>query len=122
MPKRPQSKTRRRSAQEWREIVDRWGRSGQSARVFATQQHLSKPSLVWWRWRLRAAGTSSTTAKPKLAFVPVVAAPPRLPSSAAGEARWVLETQTGIRLEMSGATALVVDGLAVALQRLGGKA
>jgi hypothetical protein len=119
MPKRPQSKTRRRSAQEWREIVDRWGRSGQSARVFAIQQHLSKPSLIWWRWRLRA---EKTPTKPKLAFVPLVASSPRPPSSPSGEARWVLETKAGIRLEMSGATALVVDGLAVALQRLGGKA
>jgi hypothetical protein len=90
--------------------------------VFATQQHLSKPSLIWWRWRLRASKTSSTTAKPKLAFVPIDASSPRPPSSPSGEARCVLQTQTGVRLEMSGATALVVDGLAVALQRLGGKA
>lgn len=98
--------------------MDRLARSGQSARVFAIQQHLSKPSLIWWRWRLRA---EKTPTKPNLAFVPIVASSPR-PQSSAAEARWVLETQTGVRVEMSGATALVVDGLAVALQRLGGKA
>jgi transposase len=108
----------RRSATEWRRIVDRWQRSGQSAEVFAKKHRLSKKSLTWWRWRLRTGASSSTeSSAAELAFVPLVASPEAsIPASA--EARWVLETAAGLRVEMSGATALVVDGLSIALERV----
>lgn len=55
-----------------------------------------------------------------LTFVPMVASaeswPP--PDHDAREARWVLETAHGVRVTMSGASSLVVDGLVAALARL----
>lgn len=112
-PTKPQA--RRRSAAEWRKIVDRWIRSGQSARAFASKHQLSTTSLTWWRWRLRAGSTASATAE--LAFVPLVASSPPPASQPPVEARWVIEA-AGVRVEMAGATALVVDGLGIALERV----
>lgn len=114
----------RRSATEWRRIVDRWARSGQSADAFADKHQLSKGSLIWWRWRIRTGSTSPrpSTTVAELAFVPLVASSPRPSGQALAEARWVLETPAGVRVEMSGATALVVEGLGVALERVRGKA
>ncbi len=102
----------RRSATEWRKIISRWERSGQSAAAFADEHQLSKRSLTWWRWRLRSTPTTRAGATAELAFVPLVA------SSPGAEARWVLESGAGLRVEMSGATALVVEGLGIALDRV----
>ncbi|MBK8010222.1 MAG: hypothetical protein IPK13_27290 [Deltaproteobacteria bacterium] len=111
----------RRTAMEWRSIVDRWQRSGQSVEVFAKKHRLSKKSLTWWRWRLRAGATSSTrSGVDELAFVPLTTS--LSPSEVAqAETRWVLETAAGLRVEMSGGTALVVEGLSVALERVRGR-
>jgi len=113
----------RRSTTQWRRIVDRWERSGQSASAFASKHQLSKTSLTWWRWRLRSGSNSPPRprAGAELAFVPLVASThPSSPPTT--EARWVLETAAGVRVEMSGATSLVVDGLGIALERVRGKA
>jgi len=113
----------RRSATEWRKIVSRWKRSGQSVDAFASKHHLSRGTLIWWRWRIRTGSTSPTrsSAAAELAFVPLVASSPRPSGEAPAEARWILET-AGVRVEMSGATALVVDCLGIALERVRGKA
>lgn len=109
---------------EWRKIVDRWERSGLSAAAFADKHQLSKRSLSWWRWRLRSA-SRSTTRSPSaaaLAFVPLVPTSAGPFGETSGQARWVLETGEGVRVEMSGATTLVVDGLGIALERVGRRA
>lgn len=124
MPKHTKPEAPRRSAAEWRKIVSRWTRSGQSADIFAEKHHLSKGTLIWWRWRLRAGSTgpSRSSTGPELAFVPLVASSAPPSSKPPAEACWVLETAAGIRVEMSGSTALLVDGLGIALERVGGKA
>jgi hypothetical protein len=120
MQKRPKPPPRR-TAQEWRKLVDRWTHSGQSADVFADKHQLSKRSLSWWRWRLRTASRTPTpsTAPAEMAFVPLVVSS-RAPTESTAEARWVLET-ADVRVEMSGAAALVIEGLGVALERVRGK-
>ena len=117
MNKHPKPQARRRSATEWRKIIERWKRSGQSADTFADKHQLSKRSLTWWRWRLRSHATSPTrpASRAELTFVPLaMSSAPRSPE----EARWVIETPAGVRVEMSGAGALVVDGLGIALERV----
>lgn len=44
--------TRRRSAQEWEQIVDAWLASGQSRSAFAARVGVNASTLGWWRWRL----------------------------------------------------------------------
>ena len=107
--------TPRRSAAEWRRLVSRWERSGQTADVFAERHELTRRSLLWWRWKLRSTGRSADDAGSgaKLTFVPLAGSPPEPTTT-----RWVLQTAAGVRLEMSGATGLVVDGLGAALERL----
>lgn len=108
--------TPRRSAAEWRRLVSRWERSGQSAAAFAEKHSLGKRSLVWWRWKLTSAGRAAD-AEPTLTFVPLEASGPELAT-----ARWVVQTPAGVRVEMSGGSALVVEALGVALDRLHGGA
>lgn len=40
-------------AEEWRWLVQRWEKSGLSARRFAEEHGVAPKTLVWWRWRLR---------------------------------------------------------------------
>lgn len=103
----------RRNAAEWRRLVSLWQRSGETVEVFAERHQLSRRSLAWWRWKLsKAVSREEADESAALAFVPVVATP------APGEARWVVQTAEGIRVEMTGTSALVLDGLGVALSQL----
>lgn len=53
--------------QGWRERIERWASSGQSATVFAANEHVSVASLYQWRRRLRPG--VGAEARPR--FVPV---------------------------------------------------
>lgn len=55
---------------------------------------------------------------PELTFVPLATASTVGSKEPPAEARWVVETAAGVRIEMSGATGLVVEGLRVALERV----
>lgn len=114
----------RRSAAEWRRIIERWERSGQSAKAFADRHNLSKSSLQWWRWRLRSEGSAATetASLAELSFVPLMTSSTPGSEAPLAEARWVIETAAGVRIEMSGAAALVVEGLGVALERVSERA
>jgi hypothetical protein len=35
-------------------VVEKWGRSGQTCKVFAGSHGLNASTLSWWRWRLSA--------------------------------------------------------------------
>jgi transposase-like protein len=120
MNKHPNHQPRRRSAAEWRRIIERWERSGQSARTFAERHDLSKSSLQWWRWRFRSEGSpaAESASLAELSFVPLTTSSTPGAEPPLAEARWVIETAAGVRVEMSGATALVVEGLGVALERV----
>ena len=43
---------KRRSAEQWRELVEEWLASGLARQVFARSRGLSPVTLGWWRWRL----------------------------------------------------------------------
>lgn len=120
MNEQPKHQPRRRSAAEWRQIIERWKRSGQSAKTFADRHNLSRSSLTWWRWRLRSEGSAAaqTASLAELSFVPLTTSSTPGAEAPLAEARWVIETAAGVRVEMSGATALVVEGLGVALERV----
>lgn len=45
---------KRRSEEQWREIVGRWRASGQSAREFAAHEGVVAGTLSWWGNRLKA--------------------------------------------------------------------
>jgi hypothetical protein len=42
----------RESRRTWEQRVERWQRSGQSARQFAAREGVRAATLTWWRWRL----------------------------------------------------------------------
>ncbi|MGV1030505.1 MAG: IS66 family insertion sequence element accessory protein TnpA [Dermatophilaceae bacterium] len=44
---------KRRSAEQWGEIVERWRASGESAREFATHEGVVPGTLSWWGNRLK---------------------------------------------------------------------
>lgn len=46
--------SRRRSAEEWRTIIAKWERSGQSKSEFAKTVGVKASTLGWWRWHLRS--------------------------------------------------------------------
>jgi hypothetical protein len=47
---------RRRSAGEWRALVEDWQASGRSVEEFCRRRKLSASTFRWWRWRLGARG------------------------------------------------------------------
>jgi hypothetical protein len=113
MPKK--SRPPRRSAAEWSALLERWTQSGQDLATFAQRHAVSKRSLTWWRWRLRAHA-------PPLDFVPLVAsaAPPRDLGPELGGASHVtctLHTEGGQRVTVTGPSAFLVDVIAAALAR-----
>lgn len=57
----------RESREAWARRVERWKRSGLSARRFAEREGVRAATLSWWRWRLaaeRPAIESSPRARP----------------------------------------------------------
>jgi hypothetical protein len=42
----------RRSAEEWRELVEEWLASGLSRAEFAARRRLNAVTLGWWKWKL----------------------------------------------------------------------
>ena len=45
---------KKRTAKEWLTVVERWQRSGLSAKEFAAAEGLVASTLSWWKWHLRA--------------------------------------------------------------------
>lgn len=74
---------KRKTAQEWSDLVRRWQRSGETARDFGARQGVNPGQLSWWRWHLKlgpkakVAGGASSKAlvkappSPVLEFLPV---------------------------------------------------
>lgn len=84
---------RRRSAEQWRELVAAWRASGLTAARFAATRKIKASTLSWWAWKLRGEAASTiaegsgsvAVAKAPPAFVEVVtatAAPSRSGSDA----------------------------------------
>jgi len=45
---------RHRKSSEWRELIDKYERSGQSTKLFCEKENLSSVTLLKWRNRFRA--------------------------------------------------------------------
>jgi transposase-like protein len=65
-------KRRRRTADEWSEVVARWQGSGQSAEDFAQAEECHPKTLYWWSRRLKKAPATGSTNVPVFAPVRVV--------------------------------------------------
>lgn len=64
----------RRTADEWRDIVDDWLASGQSKEEYARALGVSPITLGWWRWKLGvpAQAAASRPMEPHFAEVVLV--------------------------------------------------
>ena len=43
---------KRKTAKQWSHIIERWKRSGETAREFASREGVDFKQLGWWRWFL----------------------------------------------------------------------
>lgn len=93
--------SKRRSWKEWASLIERWKRSGLTAKQFAERAGVSWRTLSWWKWRLGSGTASRGVPSAGMEMVPVqvVASQPEAPEAA--------ET----------AVELVVDGIVVRVRR-----
>jgi transposase len=92
---------KRRSEEQWREIVGRWRASGESAREFAAREGVVSGTLSWWGNRLKAElPRRARESKAKVqAFAPL-----RVTSSSSSSATGRVEVVTprGLVVRVSG--------------------
>lgn len=82
MRPRQHAPPRRRSAEEWTQIVAEFRASGLSPKDFAAARGVPLSRLRWWRWYLGAAEHSPPPPTDELRLLPVVVEPlPPLPAS-----------------------------------------
>jgi hypothetical protein len=68
----PQGKPRDpRKEQHWRQLLERWQRSGLSVRVFCRRHCLSEPTFYAWRRTLAQLPSPAAAADEPLTFVPI---------------------------------------------------
>jgi hypothetical protein len=91
----------RASRATWAKRVEKWKRSGLTAKAFAAQAGISASSLAWWRWKLGAEAKSKNrhrrrtpTVEP-LSFVEVPQA-----AMSAMEGAIELELPSGVRVRV----------------------
>jgi transposase-like protein len=59
-----------RKAQQWRQLLELWRRSGLSVRAFCRRHHLAEPTFYAWRRLLSERPSSAPVAGKPLTFVP----------------------------------------------------
>jgi transposase len=92
---------KRRSAEHWREIVERWRASGESAREFAAREGVVAGTLSWWGNRLKAQSASLSESKSQaFAQVRVTGS-----SSSSGGGRVEVVTPSGLVVRVMGAVS-----------------
>lgn len=60
------SGSRRRSRDEWQELIEQWHRSGQSVGAFCADRDLRVSTFSWWRWRLGSDPVSESEPGPPI--------------------------------------------------------
>ena len=97
---------KRRSEEQWREIVARWRTSGESAREFAAREGLVAGTLSWWGNRLKAdAPRRAREAKAESqAFAPLRVTSS---SSSSGGGRIEVVTPSGLVVRVTGVVSEV---------------
>lgn len=66
MAKVGRSGSRRRSRDEWQELIEQWHRSGQSVGAFCADRDLRVSTFSWWRWRLGSDPVSESEPGPPI--------------------------------------------------------
>lgn len=115
---------KRKTAQEWSDLVCRWQRSGETARAFGARVGVSSEQLSWWRWHLKLGPKAKPVAdassralvkaprSPTLEFLPV-----RLPVAATViEATCRNEPTCGLEVVLTNGRVVRVPGAADAAQ------
>lgn len=104
-------KSERRSAAEWKSLVEAWKKSGLSSTEFGEKHGVDGARLTWWKWHLGRSGRKQRHRAPvKLVEVDVVADTP-------SASQWELHTAAGDKLRVT--ESLTVEELAVILRALG---
>lgn len=94
---------KRRSEEQWRQIVGRWRASGQSAREFAAHEGVVAGTLSWWGNRLKTEvpHRSQAPKAKRSAFAPL-----RVTSSSSpGGGRIEVVTPSGLVVRVIGAVS-----------------
>ncbi len=109
-----------KAERRWRRIVDKWRRSGLSARAFAEQHRISAVTMYWWSSRLgrrdAAQGPSAAAVTmPKFLPVEIVDETPRVSLSAQAALEVVLPRGEVIRVP-PGADLTQLDRIVAALR------
>jgi hypothetical protein len=65
----------RRSREQWVQVVEQFGRSGQSHEAFCTQHRLNVGSFRAWLYRLRSGAERGKVARSATRLLPVRVAP-----------------------------------------------
>jgi Transposase len=110
---------RRRSRQEWKQIVQEWQQSGLRKSLFARRHGLNPTTLGFWCWTLKA---DLEAAPPRLQLLPVQRAPvPGYAEVTSGAHRAIIDLTGGaLRVEFSlGADPRGVAELVAALRERG---
>lgn len=121
MEKQPK-KPGRRSATEWKSLLEAWKDSGLSAAEFGDKHGIEGSRLTWWKWHLGRSGAkrhrgsaakTKRSAGVKLVKVDVVAAG----SAPEVASQWEIHTAGGDRLRVT--ESLTIDELEVILRSFG---
>ena len=96
---------KRRSEEQWREIVARWRASGESAREFAAREGVVAGTLSWWGNRLK---TDAPHRAREAKAVAQAFAPLRVTSSSSsGGGRVEVVTPSGLVVRVTGVVSEV---------------
>ena len=57
--------SKKRTAEEWRQIIEAWRASGLTQKDFAAQRNLTLHSLRWWAWNLGGSQKNEGTTRTK---------------------------------------------------------
>lgn len=83
----------------WKQRMAEWARSGQSQRVFCSEQRLVLSTFQWWRAKLRAAESQDSAAR----FLPLALEAAR---PGGGGAAIEIELRSRTRMRFEGEAAL----------------
>jgi len=99
-----QQRRPRRSASEWRELIDRQGASVQSKRGFCETTGLSISTFTYWKRKLVSAPVANRRVDVHAPlFTPIQALPDSAETSAEGESvrsNWSIDLDDGLRLSI----------------------
>ena len=86
----------RRTAAQWRELVERFERAGQSRCEFCAAHRLAPSPFDLWRRKLRATPAAVEEDRPEALFVELTnPAHPRTSSTSSGSDEWEVELELG---------------------------